>query len=84
MYVSINQKLIIFKIVSALYLTFAKGRKGLRLFLSNVFSDNVTLHRGLNIAFKLRVAQAHCMSLVSNSVPHAARRHISKLCIIIK
>ena len=64
---------------------FAKeGWKYLRFFLSNVSTGNVTLHRGLQVASKLRVAQAHCMSLVFNIVPHVARRHISKLCTIIK
>jgi len=41
MYVSVNQKHIIFKIASALYLSFAKeGRKELRFFLSDVSSGN--------------------------------------------
>jgi hypothetical protein len=75
MYVSVNQKLIIFKNASALYLSFAKeGRKELCFFLSDVSSGNVTLHRGLQVAFKLRVAQAQCMSLFSNSAPHAAKK----------
>ena len=71
MYMSLNQKLIIFKIALALYLSLAKeGRKDLRFFLSNVSSGKVTLHRGLHVVFKLRVTEAHCMSLVSNRVPH--------------